>query len=108
MEQVWNGFRVEAAQESCTIRRYEDGAERVCVPERLGGLPVKSIGGGAFAGQVQLREVILPDSVTVIDHHAFLCLDSPSSLGDNVDCGSGNRNENSQNSPSVERTVICP
>lgn len=71
MEQVMNGFRVQLAQGRCVICRYEGGAARVEVPRTLGGLPVRMIGGGAFRAQEQLREVILPDSVEVIDHHAF-------------------------------------
>jgi len=70
-EQTKAGFRFIISEGQCVIRRYEGNQTRVQVPETLGGAPVRRIGSGAFLRQSDLTEVLLPDSVEIIDHHAF-------------------------------------
>ena len=43
----------------------------VTIPERVLGLPVAAIADGAFAGQLMLNKVIIPDSVKSIGCRAF-------------------------------------
>ena len=53
------------------IDGYIGMADRVTVPDRLGGLPVTVIGDGAFAGCDKIRRVTLPDTVTSVGERAF-------------------------------------
>lgn len=71
----------EGTYECLTYKKYADHAEitkcdqsvkgSFTIPGRLGEVPVTKIGGSAFYGCTGLTEVIIPDSVTVIDVGAF-------------------------------------
>ena len=43
----------------------------VIVPDELGGYPVTAIGPNAFSGCNGLISIVIPDTVTSIDHSAF-------------------------------------
>ncbi|GHU48705.1 hypothetical protein FACS1894200_06310 [Spirochaetia bacterium] len=52
------------------ISKYKGTNKQVTIPETLYGLPVTSIGSGAFQGN-QLTSVTIPNSVTTIGGNAF-------------------------------------
>ena len=54
-----------------TVTGYEGTPTVVVIPETYEGLPVTSIGWGAFAGCTSLTSVTIPDSVTSIGQSAF-------------------------------------
>ncbi len=69
----WSGedlFAWEPEGDGVRITAYLGREDRVCVPGELGGLPVRSIGAGAFEG-LDCRLVILPDSVRTVENGAF-------------------------------------
>ena len=53
------------------IARYYGNAEKLTIPDTLGGKKVTSIGSGAFLWCDSLTSVIIPDSVTTIGNWAF-------------------------------------
>jgi hypothetical protein len=53
------------------IRNYTGSGGAVAIPGVVGGLPVVSIGNGAFASCGSLTSVTIPDSVTDIGNGAF-------------------------------------
>jgi hypothetical protein len=63
-------FETEEEDGQLTITRYTGSEKDVCIPERINGLPVTSIGKGAFSGN-QLTSVTIPNSVTSIGKWAF-------------------------------------
>lgn len=54
-----------------SIVKYTGSATELVIPDTLGGLPVKEIGGGAFENCTSLVSVALPESVEVIGSNAF-------------------------------------
>ncbi|MDO4649122.1 MAG: leucine-rich repeat domain-containing protein [Eubacteriales bacterium] len=53
------------------ITMYTGNDEVVVIPEELGGYPVTALGKNTFHGQMNMKEVTLPESVTTIDDYAF-------------------------------------
>ena len=54
-----------------TITRYDCSSGAVTIPSTINGLPVTSIGNGAFANCTSLTSVTIPNSVTSIGGRAF-------------------------------------
>ena len=54
-----------------TIKQYTGSGGTVIIPNTISGLPVTSIGDGAFQTISSVANVIIPDSVTNIGSHAF-------------------------------------
>ena len=54
-----------------TITKYNGPGGEVTLPDKITGLPVISIGAGAFEGCDNLTSVTIPNSVTTIGDHAF-------------------------------------
>jgi len=64
-------FTSVATGEGCVVTGYTGLAQRVRIPERIGGRRVVGIGGGAFFAQGRLTEMVLPESVTDLGPEAF-------------------------------------
>src|SRR5450830_1721029 len=54
-----------------TITGYTGSGGAVTIPSTINGLPVTSIGNGAFAGFTSLASVTIPNGVTSIGNSAF-------------------------------------
>ena len=61
----------QASDDAATLARYFGADSKVDIPAELGGKPVTSIGGDAFAGCSSLTEVTIPEGVTSIRGVAF-------------------------------------
>ena len=61
----------QASDDAATLARYFGADSKVDIPAELGGKPVTSIGGDAFAGCSSLTEVTIPEGVTSIGEYAF-------------------------------------
>jgi hypothetical protein len=64
-------FQTEVKDGAVAITDYTGNAKMITIPEQIGGLPVISIGEGAFA-ENQLTSVTIGNSVTTIETGAFL------------------------------------
>ena len=62
------------------ITRYYGNAEKLTIPDTLGGKKVTSIGNRTFLWCDSLTSVIIPDSVTSIGDGAFFACDSLTSI----------------------------
>ncbi len=62
----------QASDDAATLVRYFGADSKVDIPAELGGKPVTSIRGAAFAYCSSLTEVTIPKSVTSIGEYAFL------------------------------------
>ncbi|MDR1326357.1 MAG: leucine-rich repeat domain-containing protein [Treponema sp.] len=63
-------FQTELANGQVTIIGYNGSAKALRIPDRINGIPVRSIGEDAFAG-MPLTGVTLPNTVTSIGARAF-------------------------------------
>ena len=64
--------KIQYLGKDCTeITGFDGTARSLTIPDRIGGLPVRSIGKHAFAGRKDLREVVLPPSVKRLSLFAF-------------------------------------
>ena len=61
----------QASDDAATLARYFGADSKVDIPAELGGKPVTSIRGAAFAYCSSLTEVTIPKSVTSIGEYAF-------------------------------------
>ena len=59
-------FEIESASGAVTILSYKGTQEHLILPATLNGLPVTSIAEGAFAGNLTLKTLIIPESITAI------------------------------------------
>jgi hypothetical protein len=57
--------------EVCGIVQDISEVEKVTIPEKFNGIPVKRIGNEAFLSCASLTEIIIPNSVTSIGDWAF-------------------------------------
>jgi hypothetical protein len=64
-------FFYQRAGAGATVTGYRGSGGAVVLPERLGGLPVTSIGIEAFNGRKGVTSITIPNSVTFIEHAAF-------------------------------------
>ncbi len=64
-------FNYTVSQGKVTITKYTGPGGAVTIPDTIGGLPVTSIGGGAFYECTGVTSVTIPDSVTSIGDGAF-------------------------------------
>lgn len=67
-----DGFVYTVVNEKVTIKQYTGTATAVTVPETIDGLPVTTIGDGAFSYKSELQSVTLPNSITTIRMMAFM------------------------------------
>ncbi len=54
------------------IEKYIGSDEKVIIPEMINNLPVKVIGDSSFQDNTTVTDVIIPDTVELIDEDAFL------------------------------------
>ena len=64
-------YRYTVENGEATITEYVGTDANVTIPDTIGGKPVVAIGTDAFADQLTLKSVTLPDSVTRIEFGAF-------------------------------------
>lgn len=69
-------FTVSEVPGGVTVTGYTGSAERVRIPDRIGGVTVTAIGEGAFRGQGTVRVLWIPDSVTVFGSDALVGMPS--------------------------------
>ena len=76
----------EKTENGYSVTGYEGAPTVVVIPETYEGLPVTSIGAGAFYNCSGLTSVTIPDSVTSIGDYAFVYCDGLTSvtIGDSV------------------------
>ena len=55
----------------CEIKGYDGAETSIVIPQDLDGYTVRKIDIQAFYGRSELKEIVIPDSVTVIDYEAF-------------------------------------
>lgn len=71
-ENDYSGYGIAADDRKATVISFSDrDATDIVVPPVYQGVPVKRIGFGAFRGNENLRTIVLPDSVEIIDSNAF-------------------------------------
>ena len=59
-------------EQTVTITGYKrDNARQVVVPAEIEGCPVTEIGRDVFSDKIEIREIVLPDTVTEIKSRAF-------------------------------------
>ena len=64
--------KIQYLREDCIeITGFDGSVRSLTIPDRIDGLPVRSIGKHAFAGRKDLREVVLPPSVKRLSLFAF-------------------------------------
>ena len=59
-------FEIESANGKVTILSYKGSQEHLIVPEAIDGQPLTSIADGAFAENVMLKTLVLPEIITNI------------------------------------------
>lgn len=59
-------FETKVENGTVTILSYKGTQEHLIIPSTINGLPVTAIADGAFAGNVTLKTLILPDSILTI------------------------------------------
>ena len=65
-------FTLNVDEQSYTFTRYNGSDNKFEIPKEYNGLPVNSIGNGAFAGCSSLESITIPNSITYIGISAFI------------------------------------
>ncbi len=68
-------FLYEKNGREITITGYSGIESSIRIPDEIGGLPVTAVAENAFHGFSYLEQVVIPDSVTVIDSAFVSCTD---------------------------------
>ena len=67
-----NGYTFTVSGKKATITGYNDkNVTALNIPDTLGGYPVDKIGNNAFEKYLKLTSVVIPDTVTSVEHYAF-------------------------------------
>ena len=67
-----NGFAYELDESrNAVIVAYKGKSEKLIIPEKINSFTVGAIKDGVFAGDLSIKELILPDSLTYIGNNAF-------------------------------------
>ena len=66
IEGATTDFEIEAANGSATILSYTGTQEHLIIPSAINGDPVAAIADGAFAENLTLKTLVIPDSITRI------------------------------------------
>lgn len=67
-------YKVSSEEDkTCRITNYTGKDETLVIPEQLDGYQVTGIDAYAFWYNDDLREVVIPDSITSIGHQSFAC-----------------------------------
>ncbi len=69
---VYNGMLYSVDGGKVTVTHYEGEDEEVSVPSEIGGMPVTTIGEGAFMYSPTVKKITVPASVTTIHSSAFV------------------------------------
>jgi sugar lactone lactonase YvrE len=83
-----NDYTFTSSNGEITLTAYLGTDRNVVIPTQINGLPVTSIGALAFAGQLELISVTIPDGVTSIGISAFANCSSLTHI--NVDTDNSN------------------
>lgn len=67
----YGNFEYSRVDSRIRIDKYTSSASSVTIPEKIGGLPVTSIGDRAFNGCRKLTLITIPNSVTSIGYEVF-------------------------------------
>ena len=71
-EYTYEKFKYTINDGEITIKQYTSTTDTIAtVPAKIEGMPVTVIGVSAFAYKTNLQKIILPDSITRIEHRAF-------------------------------------
>jgi hypothetical protein len=73
-------YSTNADGATVTITGYSGSGGAIVIPETIGHLPVVNIGQYAFARQISITSVVIPDTVTNIGDEAFTYMDTHSRL----------------------------
>ena len=65
------GIEFELQDGYYEVAKYSGTTANVIIPSTYKGLPVTSIGAYAFSSCTNLTSVVIPDSMTIIEHDAF-------------------------------------
>ena len=71
-----DGFVYTVSDDAVTIKQYTGTAAEITVPETIEGLPVTTVGDGAFSYKSELQSVTLPNSMTKICMMAFFAAEN--------------------------------
>ncbi len=66
-----DGFEFQVYDESVELIGYTGAEEEVTIPSEYNGLPVTEIGQRVFAGNENIKSVVIPDTITIIGYQAF-------------------------------------
>lgn len=75
-----DGFVYTVSDDAVTIKQYTGTAAEITVPETIDGLPVTTVGDGAFSYKSELQSVTLPNSMTKICMMAFFAAENLQTL----------------------------
>ena len=68
---VYSVYTDKRGKRYSSVTRYDGDDTDIVIPEKLGGVPVRTIGREAFCNGRYITSVVIPDSVTEIGKYAF-------------------------------------